>query len=85
MLENCRFVGFEKKNGQTVARFEWSTAERLIYREESFVLDHRNCEARLRNLRNYGQPLEETERAMNRWPVEIGVASEPRSCFAGLN
>lgn len=59
------FVGYEKKNGVTVARFRWYNG-----RKADLLRTRKECEFRLENLRRQGVPHDQTLKAIEGWPEE---------------
>jgi len=59
------FVGYEKKNGITVARFRWYNG-----RKEDLLRTREECEVRLENSRRLGLSHDQTLKALKNWPKE---------------
>ncbi|MBI4812757.1 hypothetical protein HY798_04995 [Candidatus Falkowbacteria bacterium] len=59
------FVGYEKKNGVTVARFRWYNG-----RKADFLKTREECDVRLENLQRQGLPHDQTLKAIKNWPKE---------------
>ena len=60
--EHAKFLGFRKICGNTVAVFNSGFSE--------WVMDQQSCETRLHNLQRGGYPCEQTQDALNSWPIE---------------